>query len=173
MIHTYEFEAKSYWQVKGWHHQRIDRPYFKYPKPGAEAVAKQRTNTVSTQSGAPRKGKEGKGIDIRQVEQAQPVSVSQNVLDVFAYWQTKLNHPKAKLDNKRKRKIESALKLHSTGDLKRAIEGCSKSKFHLGENDSGTKYDGIDLIFRDAEHIEKFMALSQQSQPKTPLALDE
>lgn len=173
LLQSYEVENKPYWQVIGWHHQRIDRPYYKYPKPNVETTMEQRTNSVSTTPIHPRKGKECKGINIHQVEQAQPIPISQSVMDVFTYWQAKLNHPKAKLDGKRKRTIDKALKLYSLDDLKCAINGCSKSKFHLGENDSGTKYDGLDQILRDSEHIEKFMRLTQESETKTPLALDE
>ena len=120
-----------------------------------------------------RKGKEGKGIDIRQVEQAQPVPVSQDVADVFTYWQTKLSHPKAKLDNKRKRKIANALKLYSMNDLKTAIDGCAANPWNMGGNPTGVRYDSVELIFRDAEHIEKFMGMVETTRPRTPLALDE
>lgn len=179
LIHQYEADNKLYWQVKGWHHQRIDRPYFKYPQPKQnidtiETADKQCLNDVSMLSGRPRKGKEGKGINICRVDNStQRVSINQDVVNVFSYWQTIFDHPKAKLDNKRKQKIEKALKLYSMDDLKKAIDGCSKSKFHLGMNDSGTKYDGIELIFRDAEHVEKFIALAVPAQTHTPIALDD
>jgi hypothetical protein len=92
-------------------------------------------------------------------QEAQDInSLQDQVLEIFKYWQITLNHHKAKLDTKRKKKIEAALKLnYSVEDLKRAIDGCSKSPFHMGSNESHKRYDSIDLIFRSADHIESFM----------------
>jgi hypothetical protein len=33
LLIEYEAEGRSYWQVTGWHHQKIDRPRFQYPAP--------------------------------------------------------------------------------------------------------------------------------------------
>jgi len=33
LVIEYTIEGKSYWQVTGWHHQKIDKPYYRYPKP--------------------------------------------------------------------------------------------------------------------------------------------
>lgn len=82
---------------------------------------------------------------------------SVEVQKVFSHWQETLDHPRAKLDDKRKRKIAAALKTFSLEDLCLAIDGCAASDFHMGKNDSQTKYDDISLILRDASHIEKFM----------------
>ena len=85
-----------------------------------------------------------------------------NVEAVFSHWQTVLNHPKAKLDDKRKRVIQAALTTldFSVANLKQAIEGCAKSDFHMGQSEKSQRYDGVDLIFRNAEHIEKFMDMN-------------
>lgn len=32
LLATYEHSGKSYWHVTGWHHQKIDKPTFKYPE---------------------------------------------------------------------------------------------------------------------------------------------
>lgn len=32
LVVVYEVAGKQYWHVTGWHHQRIDKPTFKYPK---------------------------------------------------------------------------------------------------------------------------------------------
>lgn len=78
--------------------------------------------------------------------------------NIFEHWQKTLDHPRAKLDGKRKAIINKAIKLgYSEGDLKTAIEGCAKTPFNMGENDNNTKYDDIELILRDAKHIEQFM----------------
>lgn len=83
--------------------------------------------------------------------------------EVFAYWQNVMKHPKAKLDRKRKQKIRDRLADgYSTDDLMRAIDGCKQSPHHMGDNDRATVYDDIELICRDAPHVDKFIKLADQ-----------
>ena len=78
--------------------------------------------------------------------------------EVFLYWQKVHNHPRAKLDDKRKRKINSLLKIgYTVDDLKTAVDGCKASPFHQGQNKRKTIYDDIELICRDASHVDKFI----------------
>lgn len=49
LIEEYEFEGDCFWQVTGWHHQKIDQPYIKHPdangkleKPSRRLGGKQR-----------------------------------------------------------------------------------------------------------------------------------
>lgn len=91
-------------------------------------------------------------IDIKKSKVISPA------MEIFQYWQEVLNHPRAKLDNKRKNKIESALKIgYSVEELKLAIKGCSLTAFNMGQNDRNQKYDDIELILRDAPHIDRFI----------------
>ena len=97
--------------------------------------------------------------------EAKPKSIAtlkrdDSMLEVFRYWQHVLNHPRAKLDDNRKKIITRALKNYSVEDLKKAIDGCSLTPHNMGDNDSGAIYDGIDLILRDASQIDRFMANS-------------
>ena len=81
-----------------------------------------------------------------------------HILVVFDYWKSVMGSKRAILDVKRKRLIGSMLDNgYSVEDLCRAVEGCSKSAFHMGMNDKGMKYNGIDLIMRSAEHIDRFI----------------
>lgn len=82
------------------------------------------------------------------------------VVDVFDHWKEVHNHPRAKLDDKRKAVIRKALKSYSADDLKLAIQGCKHSDFHQGKNDSGVIYDALSLILRDGDKIDKFIALA-------------
>lgn len=94
------------------------------------------------------------------------------VQEIFLHWQQVMNHPGALLDEKRQKKITQALQLgFDIEKLKQAIEGCKQSKFHMGENEHNTVYDELNVIFRDAAQIEKFMALaikSNQPKPEIP-----
>ncbi|PCH57211.1 MAG: hypothetical protein COC15_01575 [Legionellales bacterium] len=89
-----------------------------------------------------------------------PTTFSNSILEIFTYWQKRMNHPKAKLDAKRKRYIKQSLKLgYSKDDLLKAIDGCAKSPFNMGKNDRGEIYDDLNLILRDAAHIDRFMKM--------------
>jgi len=88
----------------------------------------------------------------------QAKAVSSDVLRIFGHWQTRMNHPTAKLDDKRKKIIQNSLKLgYSADDLIFAIDGCAKSPHHMGQNESGTVYDSVELIFRSADKIDGFI----------------
>lgn len=87
--------------------------------------------------------------------------LTEQIHHVFEFWKSVMDHPKAILDDKRLKIINKALKLGYTGkDLMEAIFGCTLSKHHMGENDRQTIYDSIELIFRDAGHIDKFIKLT-------------
>lgn len=74
---------------------------------------------------------------------------------VFKHWQTMHNHPRAQLDEKRRKLIRRALKTYLESDLCQAISGYLNSAFHGGNNTDGAKYDSIELMLRDAEHIDR------------------
>lgn len=78
---------------------------------------------------------------------------------IFDYWKKIMNSPKSKLDANRKGLIVKALKLYSPADVCKAIRGCSKSPHHMGDNKAKTAYNGLNLIFRNAEYIDKFIKL--------------
>lgn len=105
----------------------------------------------------------GEGKELKPlVEQkpARPLELMKNVHEIFEYWQTELNHPKSKLDDKRKKKITQVLKLgYSLTDCFHVILGCKLSPYHQGDNKDGTVYDSIDLIFRDAGHVDQFIKI--------------
>lgn len=97
----------------------------------------------------------------------QKNSWTEQVVVIFAYWQQVLNHPKAKLDNKRRSLITSALKMgYSVDELKKAIDGISKTPHNMGRNDRGEVYDGLHVLFSNSEQIERFMRNADS--PPTP-----
>lgn len=79
---------------------------------------------------------------------------------LFDYWREVHQHPHARLDDKRYRLLANALAHgYTLTDCQQAIRGCRHSPFHQGDNPRGQRYDSLSLIFRDAEHIERFMAM--------------
>lgn len=98
------------------------------------------------------------------------------VSQVFEYWQKTMNKPRAKLDDKRRKLIRHALALgYTPRDLCKAIRGCSLSPHHMGQNDRATAYNGLDLIFRNADKIDGFIAIDDNppANASRPLTRDD
>lgn len=115
-------------------------------------------------------GKEGKGKEQGR-EQGKETTVKQSstapdVQEIFEHWQKVMNHPNANLDDKRKKLIAKPLKDgYTVEDLKAAITGCSYTGHNMGENDRGQRYDGLNVIFRDGDNIDRFIG-NYQNPPR-------
>ena len=80
------------------------------------------------------------------------------IAGIFDCWCDTLGHPRARLDDKRRKVINRALKLgYTAAELCDAIRGCSLTPHNMGINDRGTRYDELGLILRDADHIDRFI----------------
>lgn len=132
-----------------------------FPKPSAKTMPNQKQDqeqeqntNISEAKASPCPLFEDKLI----ANNAETDASNQDVQAIFSHWQQVMKCPKAKLDQKRRNKIGAALKLgYSVEELKLAIDGCASTPFNMGDNDRKRPYNGIDLIFRDAEHIEQFL----------------
>lgn len=101
----------------------------------------------------------------------KPSVFNGQVGEIFSYWQTELNHPRARLDDKRRKKINGLLKIgYTVDDLKTAIDGCKSSPYHQGQNKQATIYDDIELICRDASHVDKFIKTASLAGSSTQLS---
>ena len=102
------------------------------------------------------------GPDLASSETVKPLNLNgatKPVLAVFDYWRVTMNHPQAILDHKRSKAIAARIKEgHAVDKLKRAIDGCKASAWHQGKNNRQTVFDDIELICRDAKHVEEFIA---------------
>lgn len=69
LVSEYSHEGKGYWHVTGWHHQKIEKPSFKYPSPPAQQPIAYQSPTgrriVDDQSPPDVEGK-GKGVNRHQ-----------------------------------------------------------------------------------------------------------
>lgn len=88
------------------------------------------------------------------VEPKRSTAVPEGIARVFEHWKTMHQHSQAKLDDKRQRLIAKALKAYSEADLCLCITGYLNSPHHMGQNDSATRYDAIELLLRDSQHID-------------------
>lgn len=88
-----------------------------------------------------------------------PAEKPSEVEQIFAYWQKRMGSPRSNLDDKRRKSIKDAIAMgYSPEDLCKAIRGCSLTPHNMGQNDRSQKYNGIALIFRSADQIDRFIA---------------
>lgn len=69
---------------------------------------------------------------------------------------------------KRRRLIRQALHAYPTQDVLDAVCGWKISPHHRGENEQHTTYNDLELLLRDAQHIEKFRDLHRNGQAAEP-----
>lgn len=87
---------------------------------------------------------------------------------VFDAWRESTGKHRAQLDDKRLRRIKAALRSYPLPDVLDAVRGWANSPHHRGENDTGTVYNELTLLLRDAEHIERFRDLWRAGPANAP-----
>lgn len=102
-------------------------------------------------------GTSNQGTNHDTSNQETPVP-SDDVTSVFEFWKNQMGKTRTtKLDNKRRTKIKSALADYGLEQVQQAIIGCTLSAHHMGQNPQNKRYDDIELILRDAKHVEQFL----------------
>jgi hypothetical protein len=101
------------------------------------------------------------GTGNREMEQGSELTLvvidpKPTVREVFDLWRSETGHDRAILDSKREARIKWALENYPPDDIADAIRGAAASPFHQGQNPRGKRFDDLDLIFRDAKHLEDF-----------------
>lgn len=95
-----------------------------------------------------------------QAGKAKSVS-EQRILEVFEYWRERVSpRSRAVLDHERRQRIGWAIHDYGVDGCKKAIDGILKSPWHMGQNPQNKKYADVELIFRSAANVEKFMDLA-------------
>jgi uncharacterized phage protein (TIGR02220 family) len=94
---------------------------------------------------------------------------SQEIRDVFEYWQKVTGRPKTRLTADKKKHISGRLREgFSVKDLCKVIDWSQTDPWFQGENPSGKKYDYIDNLFRNSSKVEKRLEeFDKQSLGKT------
>ena len=84
------------------------------------------------------------------------------IQELFDFW-IQACRPTARrrplLDTKRRTRLGAAIHDYGMEACRDAITGCTMSDFHMGRNKTNKKYDDVELIFRDAKHVEQFLEL--------------
>lgn len=136
----------------------------------------------------PRTGRERTGTEKVQTDVPQPSSAlalveppsapsaPSEVEQVFTAWtEARRNHgeqPRAHLTPDRTRLIKKQLRIYPVADLVDAVRGWRWSSFHCGSNDRSTTYNDLELLLRDAKHVEMFRDL-ERDPPDRPVPKGE
>ncbi len=98
----------------------------------------------------------------QQMGKARTVAESQ-IREVFEYWREKISpNSRAILDAQRQQRIGWAIHDYGVDGCKQAIDGILKSSWHMGGNPQNKRYVDVELIFRHAANVEKFMELAER-----------
>lgn len=100
LISSYLVDSKRFWQVTGWHHQRIDRPTFRYPGPNGKTPDSASPLRVFEDTSATESSRvESKGVESSRKESSLKESTSSRVES------TRANEP-TRLDTDERRSLE-------------------------------------------------------------------
>lgn len=93
-----------------------------------------------------------------ELELDKPGEPPPSLAAVFEHWKAKTGYRRAKLTPKRARAVRNRLRDgYSVEELRRAVDGCLVTPHNAGQNERGERYDDLELICRDGEHVERFM----------------
>lgn len=113
--------------------------------------------------------KPGRPVSERTLSRAKKAAMisSVEVTEVWNYWLTTMragSKRKPILDATRIQIIAASIHDYGVPGCKDAIDGCLLSEFHMGRNKTNKRFDSVELIFRDSEHVEKFHEILDKSQ---------
>lgn len=119
-------------------------------------LSRNKTGTGTRQGGAASQRGE---LDLNGHSADSPTDAA---IRVFDHWRTIYQHPRAQLDDKRRKVIRAALAVYPEADLITAISGYKNSAHHMGKNERNAVYDDIELFLRDAKHIDAGLTFAKQ-----------
>lgn len=167
LIERYDVGGRPFINLPTWHrHQRVSHPsesLIPTPSPNGSAPDPEHSGGAPESSGAAREDvhREGKGREGNK-ETATSASADR-VLAIFNAWIDATGRTsRTVLSTKRRRLIRKALEDYTVDELVAAVRGWRHSPHHRGENKTSTVYNDIELLLRDAEHIERFRDLEKQ-----------
>jgi hypothetical protein len=108
----------------------------------------------------------------QQAAKARKVSEAA-VQEIFDYWKQIVSpSSRAILDDLRVIKIGWAIHDYGMDACKQAIDGIAKSDFHMGNNPRNRKYNDVELIFRSADNVERFMGMAEKRDARAEFLKD-
>jgi hypothetical protein len=108
-------------------------------------------------------------LEVKVAKAKKPVApvtqeMSKRIESVWKDYVETMGKPRARLDDKRRNLIRKALEIpYTCEELAQAIKGYTFSPFHMGDNDKKKRWDDIELLLRDAQHIDAGLALYENN----------
>ena len=118
-------------------------------------------------SPGPKRGRGDSALKKEQRAKADQV-LEEDVQKVYKYWLLQFRPGRLRvpaLDDRRRLKVAAAIFDYGVDECLRAIDGCGASAFHMGRNKANKRYDDLELIFRDQDHVERFLGYLQEEGP--------
>ena len=118
-------------------------------------------------SPGPKRGRGESGLKKEQRAKADQV-LQEDVQKVYEYWLAEMRPGRTRvpaLDDRRRLKVAAAIYDYGIIECLRAIDGCGASDFHMGRNKANNRYDDLELIFRDQDHVERFLSYLDNEGP--------
>lgn len=110
-------------------------------------------------------------MDVSLFSDEELPPVPDRAREVFDYWvkvhRTVRGAPQTVFTDRRRRLLERTLRDYNFETCIAAINGCALSDFHMGQNSRNRKYNDLELIFRDAQHIERFAGMALEASLRT------
>jgi hypothetical protein len=199
LLIEYEVADRKYLHIKGFSkHQKVEnkaKPRIPLYDPSlitnitlTESSPSPHREPVEEKLSLRDQGREGikEGIKEGNTELAKPVEperstavtkppnpkaaqIAESTAKVFEHWRAVHNHPRAALDDKRRKLIRTALEHYSEADLCQSLSGYLNSPHHMGQNDRATMYTDIELLLRDSGQIDNGLKFYAQP-PRTDLS---
>ena len=87
---------------------------------------------------------------------------------IFAHWQIVMKKPRARLDDDRRELISDRLKEGFTpDDICKSVDGYASDPWSMGRNDRNKAWNSIELICRDAAHVERGLDFVDRERPRS------
>ena len=99
-------------------------------------------------------------------ETQETQDTNQHGATVFEYWVSKTWTGRGVypiLSEKRRKLIQRCIKTYGFEAALAVVDGAIASDWHTGSNPSGKRYLSIELLYRDAEHIESFVENAEEA----------
>ena len=188
-IKKYEYQGQFYGYIPSWHkHQHVNNRESKSTLPAphnenftTEIIQSNSTNptlvtepTIMTTTKTPPEEVQSKLQVTQPIKSLETIKTNMPIMQpvnhvnqIFNHWKIIMDHPEAKLDPQRTELIKKALQLgYDVTLICYAITGCSLTPYNMGDNDRGERYDGLHIILRDANQIDRF--IRHYHQPPRP-----
>lgn len=121
---------------------------------GDESLTESLTEPLTESLTEPLTAGKGKGKG-KEKERIKDLSSLETEQKVFEHWKAATGKARAKFTDERRAKVRARLREgYSESEIQQAIDRVCASPYHCGKNDSGTTYNGLEMICDSGSKLE-------------------